>query len=114
MKNLLPLKAFTACKHLTSQAGNFKSSVPHALYCKKIAHESPKKGSPFFFLSQREQLGQIDHHVSMGSPVLTAQVFLHVFLMWFDGPQQNRAEHERFQTAGFGSFAKFRSKFLGK
>lgn len=29
------------------------------LYCKKIAHESPKTGSPNCFLSQREQLPQI-------------------------------------------------------
>ena len=32
-------------------------------------------GSPNFFSSQREQLCQIDHHVSKGNPVLTAQVF---------------------------------------
>lgn len=50
IKHLLPPKAFTACKHRSSQAGNFKSSVPHALYCKKIVPESPKMGSPNFFL----------------------------------------------------------------
>lgn len=51
IKHLLPPKAFTACKHRSSQAGNFKSSVPHALYCKKIVPESPKMGSPIFFFS---------------------------------------------------------------